>query len=50
MPGIVWSENYWGRPRILPKPIFGIMVIGSVPIPWFNFDWNPAQEPYDIGV
>jgi len=41
-----WDSNYWGRPRILPKPIFGIMGI----IPWVNFDWNPASEPYDIEV
>ncbi len=47
-----WNENYWNRPRLLPKPIFGIMVIGFtpifIPIPWLNFDWHPAQEPYDI--
>ena len=47
-----WNENYWNRPRILPKPIFGFIlfdtVIGFVPIPWINIDWRPALRPYDI--
>jgi len=46
-----WKQNYWNRPRILPKPIFGeIEIFYRFWIPWFNFDWHPAQEPYDIGV
>jgi len=47
----LWYSNYWGRPRFLPK-----LIIGSVRIQWsdvylpvLNFDWRPAQEPYDIG-
>ena len=40
-----WSRNYWDRPRLLPKPIFGSIV----DIPWINFDWRPALKPYDIG-
>jgi parallel beta-helix repeat protein len=43
-----WEGNYWNRPRILPKPIFG-SIIFSRPN-WLNFDWRPAQEPYDIEV
>jgi len=52
-----WDGNYWSRPRILPKPIFGsIRIIGRqfwfrdipIPIDCVNFDWHPAQEPYDI--
>ncbi len=44
-----WDQNYWGRPRILPKPIFGLKYLYSL-IPGFVvFDWHPAQEPYDIG-
>ncbi|MCK4332707.1 MAG: right-handed parallel beta-helix repeat-containing protein, partial [Thermoplasmatales archaeon] len=39
-----WSKNYWGRPRILPKPIFGIIGI----FPWVNFDSRPALTPYEI--
>jgi len=45
---IKWDGNYWDRPRIFPKPILGWLTIGS--IPWFQFDWRPAQEPYDIEV
>ncbi len=36
-----WSHNYWDEPRSLPKPIFGLL-------PFLQFDWQPAQEPYDI--
>jgi hypothetical protein len=43
---IKWDGNYWNRPRSLPKPIIGQM--SSLRIPWIQFDWNPAQEPYDI--
>lgn len=48
-----WSRNYWDRPRLLPKPIIGTrrIVINEdlfLDIPWVNFDWHPAQEPYDI--
>ena len=50
----VWDGNYWGRPRSLPKIIFSILVFErgfpnpSIPIPFFNIDWHPAKEPYDI--
>ena len=39
-----WDGNYWDKPRVLPYPIFGLL------IPWVKFDWHPAKEPYDIGV
>ena len=47
-----WDENYWNRMRFLPKPIFGRLGVQGFPalIPWVNFDWHPASEPYDIGV
>jgi len=41
-----WNENYWNRPRVFPKPIFGYIILR---IPWLQFDWHPAQEPYDTG-
>jgi len=44
----VWQKNYWNRPRIIPKLIFGEIKIGSKWLPWFNIDWHPAKEPYDI--
>jgi len=36
--GNFYDGNYWNRPRLLPK---------WIPL-HFNFDWHPAQEPYDI--
>jgi parallel beta-helix repeat protein len=41
-----WENNYWQRPRVLPKPIFGKM--GLLRIPWINFDWNPTKTPNKI--
>jgi parallel beta-helix repeat protein len=39
-----WKANYWNESRVLPYFIFGRLVF----IPWFNIDWHPAKEPYDI--
>ena len=42
-----WSNNYWdnwikfGANIILGKNLL---------LPWINFDWHPAQEPYDIRI
>lgn len=47
---IYWKNNYWDRPRLCPKPIFGIMKKWGLWIPQINFDWRPAREPYDIGL
>ncbi|GAI48792.1 unnamed protein product, partial [marine sediment metagenome] len=41
-----WDSNYWGEPRDSPYIIKGTLLF--LFIPWFNFDWHPAQEPYDI--
>ena len=53
----VWENNYWKRPRLLPKPILVIKEIVYLPPPiWeikihgVQFDWHPARKPYDIGV
>ena len=43
-----WNQNYWGRPRILPKPIFGLNSLYAIYPGFVVFDWHPAQEPYDI--
>ena len=41
-----WNGNYWNKPRMLPKLIFGrIGIFGK--LPWFNVDWIPLEEPYD---
>lgn len=48
---ITWDENYWNGPRLLPKPIFGLLQLGyyAFDIPNFvNFDWHPAQKLYEI--
>ena len=37
----IWNQNYWNRPRLLPKPIFG--KTGS--FHKVEFDWNPAKKP-----
>lgn len=40
-----WNKNYWEKPRLFPKLIFGkIGFTGK--IPWFNIDWHPLQKPY----
>ena len=52
-----WDGNYWDYmhtmillKRPYPYPIFGRISIGYGlgVIPWLNFDWHPANEPYDI--
>ena len=59
--GNTWDGNYWGRPRILPKPLLHIGIYWIIepsyykpglPLfyPWLAFDWHPALKPYDIGV
>ena len=49
-----WNGNYWNMPRIMPKAIIGYKILDIPTIPYnikfplFNFDKNPAREPYDI--
>lgn len=43
-----WNKNYWNRPRLLPKPIFGKMAFSGRKFTWLNFDWCPAIKPYEI--
>jgi nitrous oxidase accessory protein len=48
-----WNENYWGRARALPNPIFGVLWIKLikfflVPFPFINVDFYPAQESNNI--
>jgi hypothetical protein len=44
----IWDGNYWNRPRILPKPIFGNSGIILMILPWIALDLNPATEPYEL--
>jgi len=43
-----WSNNYWcySISGSKMKIILGRVIC----FPWFNFDWHPASEPYDMGV
>jgi len=50
-----WNQNYWGRPRLLPKIIYGLIIIDFLAsrelypfFPWISIDWRPAFKPYDI--
>jgi len=43
-----WYNNFWKRPRFLPKLIFGIKIVGDKNIPWFNIDWRPALKPHKL--
>jgi parallel beta-helix repeat protein len=45
-----WYNNYWNRPRILPKIIFGYkLLFNKIPIPCdFDVDKFPAKKPQDI--
>jgi len=45
-----WDSNYWDNwIGIGPKLIFGSNGFLGF-LPWIQFDWHPATEPYDIGV
>ena len=43
-----WNRNFWDHPRLLPYIITGTIVFFRMTLKWFNFDWHPAQKPYDI--
>jgi parallel beta-helix repeat protein len=52
----LWRQNYWNKPQLLPKFIFGEIIItldvsppwDYIEIQWFAIDWCPAKEPYYI--
>lgn len=41
----IWRGNYWNRPRVLPKPIYGRTGLNFIKIPWINLDFIPAFKP-----
>jgi len=50
----IWKNNYWDDWIGLgPKIIWGHLKTPGpdiyLKIPWPNFDWHPAKEPYDTG-
>jgi parallel beta-helix repeat protein len=46
----IWDGNFWDHARIFPKLIFGTYHFENsrIWLHWFNIDWNPASEAYDI--
>jgi parallel beta-helix repeat protein len=47
--GNIFRSNYWDDcVNNLPKPIHGVNKLFDLTIPWIQFDWRPATEPYDI--
>lgn len=40
-----WKHNYWNHPRMLPKPIPGVILIDSLRFPTMKVDWQPAVKP-----
>jgi parallel beta-helix repeat protein len=52
----IFDENYWSKPRLLPKPLIGrkdlfiLEELYNFPIAFLfmKFDLHPSQEPYDI--
>jgi len=47
-----WFGNYWDDwEKVLPRPIYGEIILERLDdkvVPWVQFDWKPAREPYDI--
>ncbi|RLF40161.1 MAG: hypothetical protein DRN12_05990 [Thermoplasmata archaeon] len=42
-----WYGNYWDDwIGIGPKIIHGRIKIFNITVPWFNFDWHPARDPW----
>jgi parallel beta-helix repeat protein len=52
-----WFSNYWNEPRLLPKIIHGYISIyydleniKSWTVPWYEVDWFPSREPFNIQI
>jgi parallel beta-helix repeat protein len=49
----LWFDNYWDDwKKAIPRPINGELKFERLDnkiIPWIQFDWKPATEPYDLG-
>jgi len=48
-----WNDNYWGRPRVLPKPIknsisFYIFNVILIEFTVYGFDWHPSPIPNSL--
>jgi len=47
-PNNTWNQNYWNRPRFLPKLIFGMVEINSKWKFYICIDKNPAKRPWNL--
>ena len=50
----LWLNNYWDDwISLLPKPIIGKIKLNikdtEINLQWYNYEWHPAKEPFDIG-
>jgi parallel beta-helix repeat protein len=49
----LWWANYWDEwDKKTPRPIYGEIKLERLDdrvVPWVQFDWKPATEPYYIG-
>lgn len=43
-----WDSNYWRHSRLFPYLIHGKATFFIFTFNWFEIDWHPAKEPYDI--
>lgn len=45
----IWLRNFWDRPRLMPKPIVGVIQFFPSPffLIWLNFDFLPRFLPYE---
>jgi parallel beta-helix repeat protein len=41
----MWNGNYWHRPRLFPKLIFGEKTVLGHRFPDFQVDWTPLRQP-----
>ena len=51
----IWKNNYWDDwigfgPKVIWGGLKRNIPYGQRSIPFPNFDWNPAMEPYDITI
>jgi nitrous oxidase accessory protein NosD len=44
----LFDNNYWGRPRLLPKLLFGFKTVDGKQHNTIEVDWHPAKEPVKI--
>jgi hypothetical protein len=48
-----WNHNYWDNwmgfgPKIIPCTLHVFIGERTLPLPWFQCDWHPAREPFDL--